>query len=59
MNMPQTLNGKAVTGRNPTKLDRSTQQRQVMAERRSVHGSMKENTTRSIRLPENKAKKED
>jgi hypothetical protein len=57
--MPQTIDGKAVTGRNPTNVDRSTQQRQVMAERRSVHGSMKENGTRSMRLAENKADKED
>jgi hypothetical protein len=57
--MPQTIDGKAVTGRNPTNVDRSTQQRQVMAERRSVHGSMKENATRSMRLAENKADKED
>jgi hypothetical protein len=59
MDMPQTLNGQAVTGRNPTKVDRSTRQREVMAERRSVHGSMKENTTRPMRLPENKRDKED
>jgi hypothetical protein len=57
--MPQTINGKAVTGRNPTNVDRLTQQRQVMAERRSVHGSMKENAPRSMKLPENQADKED
>jgi hypothetical protein len=59
MDMPQTLNGEAVTGRNPTKVDRSTRQRQVMAERRSVHGSMRENTTRPMIFPEDKRDKED
>ena len=50
--------GKEVTRQNPTTQDRSTWQRQIMAERRAVHGSMKEEVTRSMTLPENKIDKE-